>query len=130
MNKNIIMGIVGGLIIGFGAGYLVPHRAAAPAGPGGYSGTFARGGGRTGAGGIAAGQILSADATSITLKLPNGNTQIVLIGGSTQIMKTATGTVSDLSAGKDVVVTGSTNSDGSITAQSVQVRPATTVRAQ
>jgi len=38
-------------------------------------------------------------------------------------MKAAQGSMSDLSIGENVTVTGVTNSDGSITAQSVQVRP-------
>lgn len=75
-------------------------------------------------GGLTAGEIISKDTTSITIKMQDGSTKIVLIGESTQVMKTATGSVGDLSIGTNVTVTGTTNSDGSITSQSVQIRPA------
>lgn len=80
---------------------------------------------RTGAmGGFTAGQILSKDANSITIKMQNGSTKIVLINGSTTVMKQASGTQNDLSVGTEVVVTGPANSDGSVTATAVQIRPA------
>ena len=44
---------------------------------------------------------------------------------SANIQKTVSGSVSDLSAGTMVVVTGQRNSDGSVTADNVEIRPAT-----
>jgi hypothetical protein len=90
-------------------------------GSGQAGGRFAGGAG----GGIAAGQILSRDSQSITLQLPNGNSEVVFYSPSTQITvtKTASGSVSDLAVGTTVIVSSSTsNSDGSITAQAIQVR--------
>ncbi len=96
---------------------------------GGASGVGSAGGstraGRSGTGGgFATGQIVTSDANSITIKLATGSTQIILIGTSTQVLKSTLGQTSDLSSGTDVTITGSANSDGSLTAQSIQIRPA------
>jgi hypothetical protein len=46
------------------------------------------------------------------------------MGSSTPVTKQASGTQDDLSVGTQVAVTGSSNSDGSMTANTVQIRPA------
>lgn len=129
MNTKLIAGVVVGLVIGGGVGYVVPHAgAAAPAARAQFvQGQFAgRTGGTGGAGRAAgtAGQIIGKDASSITVKLQDGSTKIVLIGTSTPIMKTAQGSPADLTEGENVFVAGGVNADGSITAQSVELRPA------
>ncbi|HVN26657.1 MAG TPA: DUF5666 domain-containing protein [Candidatus Paceibacterota bacterium] len=83
---------------------------------------FGRGTGTAG-GGFAMGQIVAADAESITVQLPNGNSEVVFYSSSTQIEKPTLVSSSALTNGEQVVVTGSQNSDGSVTAQSIQVRP-------
>ncbi len=87
-------------------------------------GRFFRTGGANGAGGGATiGQIVSVDSTGITVKLPDGSSKIVIIPSGTKITKSDTATISDLTKGAQVAAFGTTNSDGSITAQTVQLNP-------
>ena len=84
-------------------------------------------GGRFGAAGTGAtvGTILSSDSGSITVQMQDGSTKIIFVTNSTPIMKTLRGTLTDLSVGTPVSITGSANADGSITAQAIQIRSAT-----
>jgi hypothetical protein len=86
------------------------------------TGTGRTGGtGAPGAGGFVSGSVIAQDSGSITVKLTDGSTKIVLVSGSTSINVSQTGTATDLAVGKDVTVTGSTNSDGSVTATRIQI---------
>ena len=71
------------------------------------------------------GEILSSDDKSITVKLQDGSSKIVLLSEKTQINKAATATKSDLKTGERVAVAGSDNSDGSVTASNIQLNPQT-----
>ena len=74
-------------------------------------------------GGFVSGEILSVDSKGITIKLPSGGSQIILLSSSTSIMKSTPGSQSDLIVGSNIMITGSANQDGSLTASSVQIRP-------
>jgi|SRR5579885_3004045 len=69
------------------------------------------------------GQILNAGNGTMTIKMNDGSTKLVVLSGSTKITKAATASQSDLKTGQTVMVVGSSNSDGSVTAQSVQLNP-------
>ncbi len=74
-------------------------------------------------GGMASGEILSRDDKSITVKLGDGGSKIIFISGSTKVIKTVEASIEELSAGEEVVVMGSANSDGSVSALTVQIKP-------
>ena len=70
-----------------------------------------------------AGEIISADGKSITVKLQDDSSKIVLINDKTVINKVQTVNKSELKVGEKVSVFGSENTDGSVTAQNVQLNP-------
>ncbi len=71
-----------------------------------------------------AGEIIKADGKSITVKSRDGSSKIVLLSETGQIYKTASGSATDLQIGVQVSVFGSSNPDGSVTAQNIQISSA------
>lgn len=129
MNKNIIIAGVGiiALLVGGGVGFLAgsQYQKGKTITRLGANGNFQIRTGRGrfgGANGMAVrGQIISVDNNSITVKMSDGSTKIVILSSSTVIGKSTVGSVSDLANGANVTVFGTTNSDGSVTAQNVQI---------
>ena len=69
------------------------------------------------------GEIISADEKSITVKLQDGSSKIVIVSETTQINKAEQASKGDLKVGEKVAVFGQENSDGSVTAQNIQINP-------
>jgi len=74
-------------------------------------------------GGQIVGDISSQDEKTITVKLQDGSSKIILLSEKTSINKASEGLVSDLKIGEKVAVFGITNTDGSVTAQNIQLNP-------
>ncbi len=145
MKKNIIFVIVVIIIVGAGAFYggMLYGKSTAGVGIPNFRNLTQQqrqqlsqqsGGNRTGRnnanGSFISGQVIAEDDKSVTVQLSDGSgSKIVFFSASTQIMKTASGTVSDLQVGLDLTINGQANQDGSITAQTIQIRPTLPQRA-
>lgn len=132
-NKSIIMTIATIILIVaaffVGKSYGSSHAATATTasrtrgGMAGMTGTYT---GRAGmAGGATIGQVVSMDSSSITVSIPNGGgSKIILYTPTTTVSKTTAGAISDVTVGSTITAIGTANSDGSITATAIQIRPA------
>ena len=79
--------------------------------------------GRAGAGGgFTAGQVTAIDSNSLTLQLANGNSENVFYSSSTQVIVPQPASISSIQTGSMIMVGGTQNSDGSVTASTIQVR--------
>ncbi len=143
-NKKVIMSVVvcvviavlsflGGMSYGKGKNNTISTRQGSYSQNGFNQGGYLKGaqgmrsgrsGGMMNGGGFTSGEIISKDDKSMTIKLRDGGSKIVLFGASAKVEKTVDGSIADVSVGKSVMVTGTTNSDGSISATSIQMRPA------
>ncbi|OYV83080.1 MAG: hypothetical protein B7W96_00775 [Parcubacteria group bacterium 37-58-5] len=129
MNQKTTLIAVVALVVGFGAGYFV-HTPPAPAagtrgsfaGAGGGAFTGARGG--AAGGGLLTGTVAASDSGSLTLDTRDGSSHVVLVTPATTVSKSVNGTLGDVSVGSTVIVSGTANSDGSLSATNIQLRPA------
>lgn len=69
------------------------------------------------------GKILSVDDKSLTVQVMDGSSKIVVLPDNVTINKTDPAAKADLKTGENVGVFGTSNSDGTVTAQSVQLNP-------
>lgn len=72
--------------------------------------------------GLITGEIIAKDDKSLTIKLKDGGSKIVFISSSTEITKAVKGSLNDLEIGRNIIINGTTNPDGSLTAQMIQLR--------
>ncbi|MCX6794263.1 MAG: DUF5666 domain-containing protein [Candidatus Gottesmanbacteria bacterium] len=127
MKNNIILIVILSLLVGGGAGFFAGsqyQKSQRPSfGQFGARGASGAAGLRGRNGNGAAGTILGVDSNSMTVKLVDGSSKIVLLTAATSIDKAATAAASDLTVGERVSAFGTTNTDGSITATNVQINP-------
>ncbi|MDD4412771.1 MAG: hypothetical protein PHR00_03960 [Patescibacteria group bacterium] len=131
-SKQLIIFIIIVLVVGAGCFYAGTKlnnnsRKQFPIGQGNFNGQ----GNRVNAGqaknktsAMIGGEIVKKDDQSITIKLMDGGSKTVYFATSTQVAKSVDGTLADLSTGINVMVSGKTGTDGSVSAQYIQIRPA------
>jgi hypothetical protein len=121
----VVVALVGGVMYGkstAGAG-----KSLAGSFSSSTRGTYAGRGGAA-SGGLVTGTVASITGSSMTVQLANGNSEVVLYSSSTPVTEPTTVSVSKLTVGAMVMVGGSSNSDGSLTATTIQIgtgRPVT-----
>ena len=133
MKNTLITAVIVAVVVGGGAFFggmqyqksvvAVAVKQTAGAGNFGARGTRAGGAGFAGQPGSrpVSGDVLSVDGNSVTVKLTDGSSKIVILSQSSVISKSTMGSVADLKVGDRLMVFGQTNSDGSVTATSVQI---------
>ncbi|MEZ7821317.1 MAG: hypothetical protein QMB51_03350 [Patescibacteria group bacterium] len=73
-------------------------------------------------GNMVSGQILSLEGNTLTVKLQTGGSKIVLLSDNTKVLKSTDATKEELLTDKNITVTGKTNNDGTVTAETIQIR--------
>lgn len=128
-NKNMWMIAIILAVIAAGAGFFggMQYQKSLRAQASRQFGTGVPGGAnRTRAGGNfrpVSGEVIKSDDKSITVKLTDGSSKIILLSDKTTISKSTEATIAAIAVGEKVAVFGTDNSDGSVTAQNVQINP-------
>jgi hypothetical protein len=125
LNKTILISIIVAVVVGAGAffagmKYQQSQRSSFARQFGGQAGTRVQG---QSANRPVYGDIISSDDKSITVKMQDGSSKIVLITDQTSINEATQASKTDLKTGVKVSAFGTTNSDGSVTAQNIQLNP-------
>lgn len=121
MSYKVTMAIIGivCLLVGGAAGYFARPLVRGNNPTRNFAGRF----GQRGPGGRTVGTVQSINNGTMTIKTPNGGSQIVLTNDSTTYQHVVAGTASDISTGTFVMVNGQANPDGSTTAAAIQALP-------
>lgn len=69
------------------------------------------------------GEIINIDEKTLTLKMADGSSKIVLLSDTTKINQSVTANKTDLAVGIKIMVNGETNADGSITSRNIEINP-------
>lgn len=139
---TVVVAAVAG-VVGLGIGFevrgmpqfsrfgMMNQQAAGNFGGRGARGANGAGGNQNGAPGFAGrgmngavGTITAMDDKSITVKMPDGSSKIVLISDTTTYETTTKADKTGLKTGATVRVLGTSNSDGSVTGTDVMLNPA------
>lgn len=119
MNKYIkcivIVLIIGGAAFYGGVQYSQSQRVRQ------FGGRDQRNGGAGSA--FISGTIVSINDKNIVLKANDGSSKTIFFSDATKIMHTVPGGAGDLTSGVQVSGSGVANDDGSISAESIQIRP-------
>ena len=132
MNKKITIALAGILIFGIGFyGGTLYSASNKPTNPsrGQFSQNGNQPGGNKGARQFGSnsliGEVISKNDTSLTLKLRDGGSRIVFVTKDTPVSKNVSASSSDISQNDSISVSGTPNSDGSVNAQFIQIKPFT-----
>lgn len=135
MKNSLIIGIVAAVVFGAagffgGIQYAKSQNSRSPGQfqGGRFNGNGTGRGGRDGNGSggnfrPVVGEIVNQDDKSMTVKIQDGSTKIVILSATTTYSQMQTADKSDLKVGSRVGVFGTTNPDGSVTAQNIQLNP-------
>ncbi len=128
MNKQFLITIAVALVIG-AAGFFAGMKYQQARGRAAFANFGTGGNTRFGNGNAnnarpVRGQILSIGDTSITVKMADGSSKVVVFSDSTNISQATKAAKTDLKTGDEILVLGNNNSDGSVTANSISINPA------
>ena len=133
LNKNILLVVVLGLLVAggsFGIGYKVAQLKNRATISSRFSNMRLQGGPQGATSGArfvgrnqVAGDITSLDDKSLTIKMADGSSKIILLSDSLIVNKSVEASRTDLKVGGKIAVFGAVNTDGSVTASSIELDP-------
>jgi hypothetical protein len=127
MNKLIVVAVATAVIVGgaaFGGGYAVAKKSAPALAGRGMMARDGQAGGQQkaqrAASNMANGEVLTVEEGSLTIKLADGGSRIVLLGKDAVVSYCAEAELSTVQPGTSLLATGEANADGSLTARFIQ----------